>query len=44
MALVDEIEDFAPEDMGTMLTTFNINHPLLVAQAVASVRDLGFSI
>ena len=41
MALVEEIEDFALEDMGKMLTTFDINHPLLVA--VASVRDLGFN-
>ena len=39
MALVEEIEDFALEDMGKMLTTFDVNHPLLVA--VASVRDLG---
>jgi hypothetical protein len=41
MALVEEIEDFALEDMGKMLSTFDINHPLLVA--VASVRDLGFN-
>jgi len=41
MALVEEIEDFALEDMGKMLTTFDVNHPLLVA--VASVRDLGFN-
>ena len=37
MALVEEMEDFALEDMGKMLSTFDINHPLLVA--VASVRD-----
>jgi len=41
MALVEEIEDYALEDMGKMLTTFDVNHPLLVA--VASVRDLGFN-
>jgi importin-5 len=41
MALVLEIEDFALEDMAKMLTTFNVNHQLLVA--VASVRDLGFN-
>ena len=43
MTLVEEIEDFALEDIGKMLpvTTFDINHPLLVA--VASVRDLGFN-
>jgi len=33
MALVEEIEDFALEDMGKMLTTFDVNHPLLVAVA-----------
>ena len=41
MTLVEEIEDFALEDMGKMLSTFDVNHPLLVA--VASVRDLGFN-
>ena len=41
MALVKEIEDFALEDMGKMLTTFDVNHLLLVA--VTSVRDLGFN-
>jgi importin-5 len=41
MALVLEIEDFALEDMAKMLTTFDVNHQLLVA--VASVRDLGFN-
>ena len=40
MTLVEEIEDFALEDMGKMLSSFDINHPLLVA---ASVRDLGFN-
>ena len=42
MTLVEEIEDFTLEDMGKMLSTFNINHPLLVA--VASVRDLGLHV
>ena len=41
MALVEEIEEFALEDMGKMLTMFDVNHPLLVA--VAGVRDLGFN-
>ncbi|KAF4620286.1 hypothetical protein D9613_001263 [Agrocybe pediades] len=41
MALVEEMEDFALEDMGKMLMAFDPNHPLLVA--VASVRDLGFN-
>ncbi|KAF9541179.1 ARM repeat-containing protein [Agrocybe pediades] len=41
MALVEEMEDFALEDMGKMLMAFDPNHPLLVAGA--SVRDLGFN-
>ncbi|KAJ7666061.1 armadillo-type protein [Mycena polygramma] len=41
MALLEEIEDFALEDMGKMLTVFDANHPLLVA--VSSVKDLGFN-
>lgn len=41
MALVEEIEDFALEDMGKTLAGFDPNHPLLVA--VAGVRDLGFN-
>ncbi|PPQ86212.1 hypothetical protein CVT25_006892 [Psilocybe cyanescens] len=41
MALVEEIEDFALEDMGKMLMCFDPNHPLLVA--VSGVRDLGFN-
>jgi len=41
MALVEEMEDFALEDMGKMLMAFDPNHPLLVA--VSSVRDLGFN-
>ena len=40
MALVKEIEDFALEDMDKLLSTFDINHPLLVAFVV---RDLGFN-
>jgi hypothetical protein len=38
--LLEEIEDFAQEDMGKMLMAFDSNHPLLVA--VSSVKDLGF--
>lgn len=41
MALVEEMEDFALEDMSRMLQNFDPNHPLLVA--VSSVRDLGFN-
>ncbi|PPR07809.1 hypothetical protein CVT24_002881 [Panaeolus cyanescens] len=41
LALLEEIEDFALEDMGKMLSLFDSNHPLLVA--VGSVRDLGFN-
>ncbi|KAJ7827021.1 armadillo-type protein [Mycena olivaceomarginata] len=41
MALLEEIEDFALEDMAKMLTVFEANHPLLVA--VSSVKDLGFN-
>ena len=41
MVLVEEIEDFVLEDMGKMLSGFDVNHPLLVA--VAGVRDLGFN-
>ena len=41
MALVEEMEDFALEDMAKMLATFDPNHPLLVA--VSGVRDLGFN-
>ncbi|KAJ7906329.1 armadillo-type protein [Mycena leptocephala] len=41
MALLEEIEDFALEDMAKMLTVFDTNHPLLVA--VSSVKDLGFN-
>ncbi|KAF9521782.1 armadillo-type protein [Crepidotus variabilis] len=41
LALVEEIEDYALEDMAKMLVTFDPNHTLLVA--VSSVRDLGFN-
>jgi importin-5 len=41
MALLEEIEDFALEEMGKMLAMFDQNHPLLVA--IGSVRDLGFA-
>ncbi|KAJ3506180.1 hypothetical protein NLJ89_g7010 [Agrocybe chaxingu] len=41
MALIEEIEDFALEDMGKMLLSFDSNHPLLVA--VSSVRELGLN-
>ena len=41
MALSEEIEDFALEDMSKMLAVLDPNHPLLVA--VSSVRDLGFN-
>jgi len=41
LALLEEIEDFALEDMGKMLLAFDENHPLLVA--VSSVKDLGFN-
>ncbi|KAI0032084.1 ARM repeat-containing protein [Vararia minispora EC-137] len=39
MALLEEMEDFALEDMGRVLSMFEKDHPLLVA--VSSVRDLG---
>lgn len=38
LALLEEMEDFALEDMARMLMCFDQNHPLLVA--VASVREL----
>ncbi|KAF5376326.1 hypothetical protein D9615_008446 [Tricholomella constricta] len=41
MALLEEIEDFALEDMMRMLMSLDPNHPLLVA--VSSVKDLGFN-
>jgi len=42
LMLVEEMEDFALEDMGKMLATFNENHELLIA--VSSVRDLGLGL
>jgi hypothetical protein len=41
MALLEEIEDFALEDMGKMLMVFDRNHALIIA--VSSVKDLGFN-
>ena len=38
LALIEELENFALEDMGKMLRYFDANHPLLVA--VGSVREL----
>ena len=38
LALLEEMEDFALEDMARMLVYFDSNHPLLVA--VASVKEL----
>src|ERR1700742_1071336 len=37
LALLEEIEDFALEDMGKMLSSLDVNHPLLIA--VSGVRD-----
>ena len=39
VALLEELEDFALEDIGKMLRYFDPNHPLLFA--VGSVGDLG---
>ncbi|CAL1712081.1 unnamed protein product [Somion occarium] len=39
LMLLEEMEDFALEDMGKMLHAFDANHPLLVA--ISSVRELG---
>ncbi|KAI0061801.1 ARM repeat-containing protein [Artomyces pyxidatus] len=39
LALIEEMEDFALEDMSKLLVLLDPNHPLLVA--VSSVRDLG---
>jgi hypothetical protein len=41
LSLVEEIEDYALDDMAKTLVMFDSNHPLLVA--VSSVRDLGFN-
>ncbi|KAJ2911702.1 hypothetical protein MD484_g8710, partial [Candolleomyces efflorescens] len=40
MGMLEEIEDYALDDMGKMLSLFDVNHPLIVA--VSSVKDLGF--
>jgi hypothetical protein len=40
-ALLEEMEDFALEDMAKMLQSFDKDHPLLIA--VSSVRELGFN-
>lgn len=42
LSLVEEMEDFALEDMEKMLKYFDPAHPLLVA--VSSVRDLGLGL
>ncbi|OBZ65152.1 Importin subunit beta-3 [Grifola frondosa] len=42
LMLMEEMEDFALEDMAKMLATFDTNHPLLMA--VSSVRDLGLQL
>ena len=39
LSLVEEMEEFALEDMHKLLVSFDPNHPLLVA--ISSVRDLG---
>jgi hypothetical protein len=41
LALLEEMEDFALEDMGKLLMCFDASHPLLVA--VSSVKELGFN-
>jgi hypothetical protein len=42
LMLIEEMEEFALEDMGKMLATFNEHHELLIA--VSSVRDLGLGL
>lgn len=39
LTLIEEMEEFALEDMHKLLVSFDPNHPLLVA--ISSVRDLG---
>ncbi|KAF9809312.1 hypothetical protein IEO21_07461 [Rhodonia placenta] len=39
LMLIEEMEDFALEDMAKMLMPFDANHPLLIA--ISSVRELG---
>ncbi|EGO00640.1 hypothetical protein SERLA73DRAFT_166917 [Serpula lacrymans var. lacrymans S7.3] len=41
LALIEEMEDFALEDMGKMVKQLDQKHPLLVA--ISSVRELGCS-
>ncbi|EIW80155.1 ARM repeat-containing protein [Coniophora puteana RWD-64-598 SS2] len=41
LALIEEMEDYALEDVARLLRMFDAQHPLLVA--VSSVRDLGFN-
>ena len=42
LALLEEMEEFALEELAKMLTLFDANHPLLVA--VPNVRDLGLGL
>jgi len=42
LALLEEMEEFAMEEMGKMLGVFDANHPLLIA--ISSVRDLGLGL
>jgi hypothetical protein len=41
IALIEEIEEFALEDMGKTLTALDTNHQLLVA--ISSIKALGFN-
>ncbi|KAI0253631.1 armadillo-type protein [Lactifluus subvellereus] len=42
LALLEEMEEFALEDMAKMLGLFDSNHPLLIA--ISSVRELGLGL
>ena len=42
LALLEEMEEFALEDMAKMLGLFDTNHPLLIA--ISSVRELGLGL
>jgi len=42
LALIEEIEDFALEDMAKLLAMFDSHHSLLIA--ISSVRDLGLGL
>jgi importin-5 len=42
LALLEEMEEFALEDMAKMLGLFDANHPLLIA--ISSVRELGLGL